>query len=143
MVRDEVTGQVRVSPDTESNGPEPQHRQWPETDNTDNVTAPYAASWPRFDTLSARLDPARATDHRQNMTVPSWEEVIRPPVYNEHGVLYGVEGDASSFGAGEPPLLVLRSTSTSTPDTTKPHHDHPICGDHLSLRRGARARYIG
>ncbi|KAL4794666.1 hypothetical protein BDV19DRAFT_379370 [Aspergillus venezuelensis] len=117
-VRDEFTGQVRVSPDTESNEPEPQHRQWPETDNTNNVTAPY-------------------------MKVPSWEEVIRPPVYNEHEVLGGVEGDASSFRAGEFPLLVLRSTSTSTPDATNPHYDHPICGDHLSLRRGARARYIG
>ncbi|PYH88730.1 hypothetical protein BO71DRAFT_413316 [Aspergillus ellipticus CBS 707.79] len=168
MVRDDSTGQVhQVSPppeDIHPGGRDPHPKDLTSSQSGNAIdqndepppppaagpTAPLTAggSRPRssqthgeeassrslLNTLSANPSPARSPNHRQvdmaHPTVPSWEEGPAREVTTEAAT---ATRDASD--------VALTTTSTSTPYSVS--LSNQVCSDYLSLRRGARARYIG
>jgi hypothetical protein len=153
MVRDEFTGKVQqASPapqDRDSHGSDP-HNNRSNSRPTDltwfhwvareagNVTGPSdEAPGARVEltgrdnasTLSANVSRARSTQHRLSVDlayqkVPSWEEAIQVP-----------GGDHAP--APERSGSMLSATRDPSPDERG-----SLCCDYLSLRQGARARYI-
>lgn len=163
MVRDEFTGKVQqVSPapqDRDSYGSDPQNNRsngqptdltWLHsvTREAGNVTgASDEAARAQVErtgsgnssALSANASPVRSSQHRLSVDLaypkmPSWEEAIQVP-----GGHYAPapERSGSTLSATRDPSAVA---STSPPS---PYDRGSLCCDYLSLRQGARARYIG
>ncbi|GKZ18420.1 hypothetical protein AbraIFM66951_000979 [Aspergillus brasiliensis] len=88
------------------------------------------------------LTPAPSSSHgRMDLpypTVPSWEEAIQLPDHHQGFARRGSSRTSSASQDASPSV----SAPATAPCVSTNHHD-PISLDHLSVRRGARTRYIG
>lgn len=136
MVRDELTGRVRqLSPSPQvTDSTRPGHRDNDVNGSSTNLGWPQ---WPRQD-ANTRVGPAAATGGPRvvqprlpadlgHPAVLSWEEAMQVP--SDHDI----PGPSSSVQLEAP----------SDQQSPSPNHGDIPSLDYLSLRRGARVRYIG
>jgi hypothetical protein len=132
MARDELTGRVRqLSPSSqERDATEPD----PRNNDVDGRSAKLLWSqWtgrdanPAAEIGGAHVVQRRLPADQGHPTVPSWEEAMQVP--SDHDI-------PGTGGSVQPGALPDQPSSSQ-------NHRHILSLDYLSLRRGARVRYIG